>query len=78
MLRFDFAIFNDTNTLRGLIEYNGEQHYEKNGFFNHNGLLQIHDKMKIEYCKNKNIPLLILNKNNINLSKDILDWIQSI
>ena len=78
MLRFDFAIFNDTNTLKGLIEYNGEQHYEKKEFFNHNGLLQIHDKMKIEYCKNKNIPLLILNKNNINLSKDILDWIQSI
>ena len=75
-LRFDFALFKKGN-LVGLIEYNGEQHYSKPERFNHYGLLQLHDKMKIEYCKNNNIPLLILNKNNYNLD-NIKKWYLSL
>ena len=62
-LRFDFALFKD-HQLIGLIEYNGQQHYEQPNAFNHYGNLQIHDKMKIEYCQKNNIPLLILDKNS--------------
>jgi len=41
-----------------LIEYDGEFHFKK--FYEDDGFetLQIHDKMKDEYCKNNNIPLL--------------------
>ena len=77
-LRFDFAIFNQDNKLIGLIEYQGQQHYEPNNIFSRNGLLQKHDNMKLDYCKKHNIPLLLLNKNNIDLSNDILLWIKSL
>lgn len=73
-LRFDFALFNQNNELIGLIEYNGQQHYEVNNPFNHNGELQKHDAMKINYCKQYNIPLLILNKDN-DLFNDIVNWL---
>ena len=65
-LRFDFAIFNE-NKLSGLIEFQGEQHYiPSNGFYNET--LIEHDKMKKEYCKNHNIPLIeIKYKKNYNL-----------
>ena len=65
-LRFDFAIFNE-NKLIGLIEFQGEQHYiPSNGFYNET--LIEHDKMKKEYCKNHNIPLIeIRYKKNYNL-----------
>lgn len=72
-LRFDFAIFQN-NKLYGLIEYQGAQHSEPPNQFNHYGLLQKHDKMKVEYCQKHNIPLLLLDKNS-NLEQDILNWI---
>lgn len=57
-LRFDFAIFNK-NELKCLIEFQGEQHWEKsNGFYNEK-LLE-HDILKREYCKKHNIPLYFL------------------
>lgn len=76
LLRFDFAIIQD-NTLKGLIEYQGSQHYESNGLFSKDGLLQVHDSMKREYCKSHNISLLELNKNN-NLEQDLLSWLNKI
>lgn len=75
-LRFDFALFKN-NILIGLIEYNGRQHYSEPEKFNHFGKVQIHDKMKIEYCQEKNIPLLILNKDNYNLN-NIKEWYLSL
>lgn len=75
-LRFDFALFKN-NILIGLIEYNGRQHYSEPEKFNHFGKVQIHDKMKIEYCQEKNIPLLILNKDNYNLD-NIKEWYLSL
>lgn len=71
-LRFDFAIFNNGH-LSHLIEYNGQQHYIKaqgawgDGF----KILQKHDKMKKEYCKNHNIRLIVLNNDNYTI-KDLL------
>lgn len=79
-LRFDFAIYNSNLKLVGLIEYNGEQHYltYERGRYTFEVLEKIkrHDKMKINYCKEHNIPLLILNKDNYN-EEMILEWINN-
>lgn len=74
VLLFDFGIIHN-NQLAGLIEYNGIQHYIKTDF----GKVQreITDKQKVNYCKEHNIPLLILNKDNYN-EKMILEWIKKI
>lgn len=69
-LRFDFAIFvNDE--LYCVIEYQGIQHYKcPNAGWNtteHFLLLQEHDKIKTEYCRNNNILLYTINyKEDIN------------
>lgn len=53
-LPFDFYL-TDYNML---IEVDGEQYYhDTNGLFNYE-YIKKHDKIKNEYCKNKNIPLL--------------------
>ena len=61
-LRFDFGILHN-DKLIGLIEYDGKQHFEpieyfggKEGFKG----IQKRDKIKNEYCKIHNIPLLRL------------------
>ena len=58
--RFDFFVNN-----KYLIEYDGEQHFKSinNGFFGENPeeefkKIQEHDKIKNQYCKMKNIPLI--------------------
>lgn len=64
ILPFDFAIFNDNNKtiLKLLIEYDGEQHYNKTGWDtkNDNKLLRTkkNDEIRNNYCKNNNIKLL--------------------
>ena len=58
--RFDFAILNSDNSINKLIEYQGEQHFrDDKGEF---GYLQRKetDKLKYDYCKEHNIPLLII------------------
>lgn len=79
-LRFDFGILNDNNELKGLIEYNGEQHYKqlfydtkKENFLSR----QERDLQKINYCKKNSIPLLILNKNS-SLFEEIDNFIKII
>lgn len=76
-LRFDFAIFDKTEKLLGLIEYQGVQHYESTFDFFTNEKLQLHDQMKKEYCIKNNIPLLELNKKSI-LHTAIMDWYANI
>ena len=60
LLKYDIPVFYDTNktNLRLLIEYDGEFHYEKQ--YDNDGFetLQIHDKLKDNYCIKNNIPLL--------------------
>lgn len=63
-LRFDFAIFNN-DKLVYLIEYHGEQHFHPVDFWGGEEKFlerKKYDKMKEEYCKNNNIPLIILSK----------------
>ncbi len=62
-MRFDFAIFNDKNELLGLIEYNGEQHYNPIEIWGGEEKLieqQKRDQRKVEYCKDNKIPLLVI------------------
>lgn len=62
-LRFDFAVFDDAGDLDFLIEYQGIQHYEpKEKFGGLAGLRQqqFYDMKKRMYCKEHNIPLVII------------------
>lgn len=61
-LRFDFAIFNN-GILYCLIEYQGQQHYDKDSNW-HTEELVLYDKMKKEYCLKNNIQLYELNKDS--------------
>lgn len=65
-LRFDFAIFNIDNTLLGLIEYQGQQHFKKYGFESQQrfNARQEYDLIKLNYCNDKKIPILYLDKNS--------------
>jgi hypothetical protein len=73
MLPFDFSIISDEKII-GLIEFQGSQHYFS---FEHFGGIkklqytQKHDKIKSDYCKEHNIPLLIIpytDKNKIDIT----------
>jgi hypothetical protein len=60
-LPFDFAIFGK-GKIAGLIEFQGRQHYEAVTYFGgEEGLKYINknDNIKLEYCKQNNIPLLL-------------------
>jgi hypothetical protein len=60
-LPFDFAIFNSSNELIGLIEFQGEQHFKPIKVFGGEEKLaeqQKRDAIKREYCKTHRIPLL--------------------
>ena len=60
--RYDFGIFKNS-VLQCLIEYNGKQHYSYSGGWNTKEQMEFtqnRDQLKIEYCKNNNIPLLII------------------
>ena len=62
--RFDFAIFDKNNNLQYLLEYQGEQHYIcSNEWWNTKEQfekVQKNDKAKVNYCKERNIPLLLI------------------
>lgn len=63
-LRFDFAIFNQDDTIKCLVEYQGEQHYRnifKQPVENYKEVL-LRDKKKRQYCFKHKIPLYELNK----------------
>ena len=81
-LSFDFAIVNNDNIPVCFIEFNGRQHYEPIEIFGGEEAFkkqQNNDKIKQQYCNDKNIKLLsipyyeIRNIENIiiNVSKDI-------
>lgn len=54
-LRFDFAIFKN-NKLSHLIEYDGEQHTNKNSLYYSETIVK-HDKLKNQYCETNGIEL---------------------
>jgi len=77
-LRFDFAVFDDENNLSHLVEYDGPQHTICHKFYG--GIdsflkLQKHDKMKNDYCAEKNIVLIRISYKNYKTFtvKDVLN-----
>lgn len=64
LLRFDFAILNNSDKVIRLIEFDGEQHYEqniKNSGWNTYQKYQYtlkHDLLKNKLAQNNNIPLI--------------------
>lgn len=79
-LRFDFAVFNSSEKLKILIEYDGKQHYGV-GLFSDDTLEMISsyqrtiqsDYDKNEYCFANSIPLLRIHYKNINDIDNILE-----
>lgn len=75
LLRFDFAIFDEKNNLKRLIEYQGQQHYNlKDYSTSWYDAPYEHDKLKREYCKKNNYILIYIpywKKESISL-KDLL------
>ena len=60
-LRFDFAIFDQNNSLICLIEYQGQQHYNQVELFQTEEQFlkqKENDNKKQIYCKNKKIKLI--------------------
>ena len=67
-LKFDFAIFDENNSLKYLIEFNGKQHYEPIEYFGGEEQFKLqkkNDKLKQDYCKMHNIPLIIISYKDI-------------
>lgn len=57
-LRYDFGIYNKDKIIR-LIEFDGIQHYQEQEYFSHSLTEnKINDKIKNDYAKEKNIPLI--------------------
>lgn len=73
-LRFDFAIFNSTQKLIGLIEYQGIQHYDPASPWYSKEACE-RDQLKTEYCQKHNIPLYIWDKNT-DIEQEILSIIK--
>lgn len=72
-LRYDFAILNNSNKVIGLIEYDGEQHFQEAGtYFNKDGHVQIHDKIKNDFAEENHIPLLRIPFTEILHSKELI------
>lgn len=71
LLRFDFAVFDNNNNLKYLIEFDGIQHFAEHHWSNGMSLeeQQKRDNQKNEYCNLHHIPLIRFNykelKNNI-------------
>lgn len=73
-LRFDFAIF-EKGVLKRLIEFNGQQHYErpKGSWANQYDILVENDLRKVEYCRKNGIELKIISYQDEYDLHDILD-----
>ena len=70
-LPFDFVIYYN-GEIRAVIEYNGQQHYEKIRRFGGRKALtkqQAHDLIKMEYCRAKNIPFLVISYESKNVEE---------
>lgn len=62
-LPFDFAILDNNDNVLGLIEYQGQQHYEPIEYFGGQENYEeqvLKDKIKQEYCETNNIPFIAI------------------
>lgn len=76
LLRYDFAILNPDDSVKALIEFDGEQHFQEAGsYFNKDGTLQARDEMKNQYAAAHNIPLYRIPYTYVNEIDKQLDTI---
>ena len=79
-LRFDFAIFDNSNKLTCLIEYDGAQHFHPVDFAGKGDewaddqfiIIQSNDKLKDDYCKLNNIKLIRISYVDFSILDNIL------
>ena len=78
-LPFDFAIFKNTKFF-GLIEYQGEQHYNARSFGSKKiskeenlEIIKRNDQIKLDYCIKNNIPLLRIPYTDIKNIPELID-----
>lgn len=78
-LKFDFAVLNESGKLKGLIEVDGQQHFEPFRFIQDLELRQqkfvegkVRDKIKDDYCKTKGIKLIRIPYFRINELSELL------
>lgn len=57
-LEFDFAVFDDDDNIKLLIEFDGIQHFESTFYSKNLNEVQYRDKLKDEYCIENNLKLL--------------------
>lgn len=76
-LRYDFGIYNESNDVVVLIEFDGNQHEMFIPIFHETiekfELYQSHDKMKDEYADKKGIPLLRIKQKDFKIIEEILE-----
>jgi hypothetical protein len=85
-LPFDFGIYNGDELL-GLIEFQGRQHYKEGSWINPKNTTRIkkefadlldRDRIKLEYCKVHNIPLLLIKYDDFDLLKHLQIFLVSL
>lgn len=79
LLKFDFVIF-DKESIKYIIEYNGEQHYVFKKWMHKNyenfKISQKRDTLKLEYCKNNNYKLYTIRYDD-DIENEIMKIIES-
>lgn len=61
LLRFDFVLFDENNTIQRIVEFDGEQHYKAKSCWGGEeqfARTQQYDALKNKYCATKNYPLV--------------------
>lgn len=73
-LKFDFALLNKDDSVKCLVEYNGEQHYYPTDSTKEFGKMQRDktDAMKRDYCKEHGIKLIVIRYDD-NLDERLQD-----
>jgi hypothetical protein len=80
-LPFDFAVFDKNDNLILLIEFDGRQHYVEydNTYYDSLDHIQLHDKIKTDYCLSHKLELLRISyKEKHNLKNIILNRINNL
>lgn len=80
-LPFDFAIFNEDDTIKFLIEHQGQQHFQPVRFggisdqraANNLNIVNTRDVIKDEYCIKNSIPLLKINYDEISNIPELIE-----
>lgn len=77
LLLVDFAVYSDNDELKGLIEYQGIQHYQDEGNFGKQQR-EITDDIKRQWCKENNIPLLEIRYDDSDIISTLRAFLQQI